>query len=318
MTSRDRFLANAIRCPRCGAPLNMTCKAALCVNNNCYYSTAGFPICHGQPVIIDFDDSIFDRAAYRDTNGTVLPRDTSGRALGSRLHRIINGTNPVAAANCRRFIAELKAGAERPVVLVIGGGNIGAGADELYNDPAIEVVGTDVYASEHTRLLADAHKLPFECGLFDGVWIQAVLEHVLDPGAVVAEIHRVLRPSGIAYAETPFMQQVHERAYDFTRFTLSGHRWLFRRFEEISAGPVCGPSVALLWSIRYFARALGVGDRLSRLVALPFFWIRYFDLLCNGREAVDAASGTFFLGRRSTKQIPAHAMPGYYERRSRN
>jgi ubiquinone/menaquinone biosynthesis C-methylase UbiE len=32
------------------------------------------------------------------------------------------------------------------------------------------------------------------------VWIQAVLEHVLDPPIVVAEIYRVLRPGGLVYA----------------------------------------------------------------------------------------------------------------------
>ena len=106
---------------------------------------------------------------------------------------------------------------------------------------------------------------------------------MLDPAAVVAEIHRVLRLSGLVYAETPFMQQVHERAYDFTRFTQSGHRWLFRRFDEIRAGPVGGTGVALIWSIRYFARALGAGDKLSRLVSLPFFWLRWLDAVTRGR-----------------------------------
>ena len=38
---------------------------------------------------------------------------------------------------------------------------------------ASELVGTDVYASPHTVLVADAHRLPFEDGVFDGVWIQA-------------------------------------------------------------------------------------------------------------------------------------------------
>ena len=83
----------------------------------------------------------------------------------------------------------------------------------------------------------------------------------------------MLRPEGLVYAETPFMQQVHERAYDFSRFTQSGHRWLFRRFSEISAGPVGGAGVALAWSIRYFSRALGAGNKLSRVIVLPFFWI---------------------------------------------
>jgi SAM-dependent methyltransferase len=162
--------------------------------------------------------------------------------------------------------------------------------------------------------VADAHKLPFEDGVFDGVWVQAVLEHVLEPATVVAEIHRVLRRNGLVYAETPFMQQVHERAYDFSRFTQSGHRWLFRRFAEVSAGPTGGAGVALVWSIRYFSRALGAGDKLSRLISLPFFWIRFLDVFARGRAVADGASGFFFLGRRSEQAIQPHAMPKYYER----
>ena len=38
--------------------------------------------------------------------------------------------------------------------------------------------------------------------------------------------------SGIVYAETPFMQQVHEGAYDFTRYTVLGHRYLFKKFKQ--------------------------------------------------------------------------------------
>jgi hypothetical protein len=144
--------------------------------------------------------------------------------------------------------------------------------------------------------------------------VQAVLEHVLEPATVVAELHRVLRSEGLVYAETPFMQQVHERAYDFSRFTQSGHRWLFRQFSEISAGPVSGAGVALAWSIRYFARALGAGDKLSRLIVLPFFWLRFFDPLARGRAAADAASGFFFLGRRAEQSITPDAMPEYYNR----
>jgi len=78
----------------------------------------------------------------------------------------------------------------------------------------------------------------------DGVLIQAVLEHVLDPAQVVGEIHRVLRPDGLVYAETPFLQQVHAGPNDFTRFTSSGHRYLFRAFAEIAAGPVAGPGAS--------------------------------------------------------------------------
>jgi len=304
----------SLQCPRCSSSLRDLHTQPSCANAVCEYSAVGFPLVDDQPVLIDFSKSIFERGMYSHDNGSVLRRDVTHRSVGSRLHRAAVGKNPIAASNCAKFIELLKQCCERPVVLVVGGGSIGLGADELYSDGSIELVGTDVFASPHTVLLADAHELPFEDGVFDGVWIQAVLEHVLEPATVVAEIHRVLRRDGLVYAETPFMQQVHERAYDFSRFTLSGHRWLFKRFSEISAGPIGGAGVALVWSIRYFARALGAGDKLSRLISLPFFWIRFLDTFARGRAVADAASGVFFLGRKADQAIDPHAMPKYYER----
>jgi SAM-dependent methyltransferase len=304
------------RCPRCSSSLQNLSFHPSCSDAACEYSKIGFPLIDGQPVLIDFATSIFDREMYRRHHGSALKRDVTLRSIGSRLHQFTFGMNPVAAKNCTTFIELLKKVSQRPVVLVIGGGTIGFGADELYNDSSVELVGTDVYASPHTALVADAHKLPFEDKVFDGVWIQAVLEHVLEPTTTVAEIHRVLRRGGLVYAETPFMQQVHERAYDFSRFTKSGHRWLFKEFSEINAGPVGGAGVALLWSVRYFCRALGAGNKLSLLICLPFFWIRFFDNFARGRAVADAASGLFFLGRRADQPIDPHSMPTYYELQS--
>ena len=304
-----------LRCPRCASSLKDLGLRPSCSDTACEYSETGFPLIDTQPVLIDFATSIFNREMYcGDHHGSALQRDVTGRSLGSRLHRFTLGTNPIAASNCTKFIELLKESSERPVVLVIGGGTIGLGANELYRNSSIELVGTDVYASPYTALVADAHRLPFEDGMFDGVWVQAVLEHVLEPATIVDEIHRVLRRGGLVYAETPFMQQVHERAYDFSRFTQSGHRWLFRRFSEISAGPIGGAGVALVWSIRYFCRALGAGEKLSLLISLPFFWIRFFDVFARGRAVADAASGFFFLGRRADRMIDPHSMTKYYDR----
>ena len=268
----------------------------------------------GQPVLIDFENSIFDRELYEQGHGSVMHRDVTGTSFRSRLHLFINGRNQVAPKQCGHFLHHVKRKTSRPTVLVIGGGKIGQGAGSLYSDPDIEIVGTDVYASPYTCLLADAHGLPFPTASFDGVWVQAVLEHALEPATVVAEVHRVLKPGGLVYAETPFMQEVHEGAYDFTRFTLSGHRWLFKHFEQIDAGVVSGPGVALVWSIRYLSRALGTGEAVARLVSLPFFWLRYLDRLTRGRAAADGASGVFFFGRRSERRLSPKAMPEYYEK----
>jgi len=300
-------------CPRCKAAVTIAKDHVLCSNATCLYAGRGFPMVDGRPVLIDFEDSIFRRSGYADGDGSVIARDHSQSSLKTRLKRLVDGRNPVAADNCETFLSLIKAERSHPRVLVIGGGVLGQGADRLYSDTGIELISIDVYASSYTNLICDAHRLPFEDGTFDGVWIQAVLEHVLDPQIVVMGIHRVLRANGLVYAETPFMQQVHERAHDFTRFTRSGHRWLFRRFEEVRAGAVTGPGTAFLWSMRYLLRALGAGERLSRLMILPFFWIRFLDAFGRSREAADAAGSVFFLGRRSEAALPAASMVSYYE-----
>jgi len=55
----------------------------------------------------------------------------------------------------------------------------------------------------------------------------AMIEHVLYPEEVGAEICRILKVGGLLYSELPFIQPVHEGAYDFTKYTLFGHRHLF-------------------------------------------------------------------------------------------
>jgi len=49
----------------------------------------------------------------------------------------------------------------------------------------------------------DAMALPFADGIFDRVYCSEVLEHVLEPEAVVREMRRVLSPSGLAVVSVP-------------------------------------------------------------------------------------------------------------------
>ena len=162
------------------------------------------------------------------------------------------------------------------------------------------------------QFVADAHRIPFADGSVDAVVVQAVLEHVLDPARVVAEIHRVLRPDGLVYAETPFLQQVHEGAYDFTRFTESGHRWLFREFSRTDSGVVGGPGVQLVWTLGAVVTGLTRSRTAGRLARLALFWLRFLDHVIPATFQVDGACGVYFLGRRSEKPVPAAEMPAEY------
>lgn len=296
-----------LRCPRCNGLLEWMADSASCRDENCALNAQGaFPFVNGQPVLVDFDESILDRRSTINTGATSLIRRAGPLSLFVK--KLEGGTNKAAEDNARRLLELLP---ERARVLIIGGGTVGNGADLLYESDKVDLIGTDIYASDSTQLVADAHQLPFVTGSIDGVWIQAVLEHVLDPNRVVAEIHRVLKPGGLVFSDTPFMQHVHEGAYDYTRFTASGHRWLFRRFDCIEAGVTKGAGTTLIWSIRYFARAVTGSNRAARLAALPFFWLRFFD--GPGRQHGDAASGVHFLGRATHDTLRPADIVRFYE-----
>ncbi len=51
--------------------------------------------------------------------------------------------------------------------------------------------------------VADAHRLPYANETFDGVVLSEVLEHVKDPGVVLAEAARVLGPGGVMVVTGP-------------------------------------------------------------------------------------------------------------------
>lgn len=280
-------------------------------------NTNGFFRYRDIPVLIDFSsDTLCERERYVDVGGE---RDVyvKRRIGGAKrlIERMTGSQSPVTKANCARFVSEVRAMSPAARVLIIGSGEQGQGTAELWDDPSIERVGIDIYPTGTTTYIADAHQLPFRNASFDGVWIQAVLEHVADPTRVVAEIERVLKVDGMVYAETPFMQQVHEGAYDFQRFSVTGHRFLFRRFSAVAIGGNKGPGVVLAWAIRYFIWGLFRSRKLAVLISYPMLIVlRLFDRLMDSRASWDGPSGVFFLGRKTgDAPMPQRDLPRLYE-----
>ncbi|WP_141134339.1 methyltransferase domain-containing protein [Jannaschia aquimarina] len=263
-----------------------------------------------QPVLVNFAQSILDREILLTHGATSLVANRrQGRPWWKRL---MLGENRITPASAAELVEMVSAQSETPTILIIGGGTVSDGAQILYDAPNLRVVSFDVYASPHTDFVADAHHIPILDQVVDAVWIEAVLEHVLTPAEVVDEIWRVLKPDGIVYAATPFLQPVHERAYDFTRFSESGHRWLFRRFDEIDRGVLAGPGTALFQQLRYAFGAVAGSRRIGSLLAAPFFWLRFIDRLAARDHGSDAASATFFMGRKSERTLSPKDMPALF------
>lgn len=283
----------------------------------CSVERGGFLRYRGVPVLIDFSgDTLCERKRYVDSEGErdVYVKRRIG-AVKTMIEGITGARSPVTRDNCARFVYEINSMSANPRVLIIGSGEQGQGTADLWENPLVERVGIDIYPTGTTNYIADAHQLPFRDASFDGVWIQAVLEHVADPVRVVAEIERVLRAGGVVYAETPFMQQVHEGAYDFQRFSVTGHRFLFRRFDALGIGGNKGPGVVLAWAIRYFIWGLFRSRKLAVLISYPALIIlRLLDKLMDPRALWDGPSGVFFLGRKGAgAPLPQRELPPLYE-----
>ncbi|HEY2749162.1 MAG TPA: methyltransferase domain-containing protein [Polyangia bacterium] len=102
----------------------------------------------------------------------------------------------------------LDAGAESRVLEVgVGGGNvlerIGGRRFGIDLSPFILQKAQARLGDAAALVRGDAMALPFADGAFDRVYCSEVLEHVLEPEAVVREMRRVLMPSGFAVVSVP-------------------------------------------------------------------------------------------------------------------
>jgi SAM-dependent methyltransferase len=303
----------ALRCPRHRVKLVSQGDDKLvseCADNA---DALEYPVIDGMPILIDFRNSILDKEITLKSGAKSVVNRRKYSGIFLTIKRILSPPKKTTRNNVSALMLELKRRGAPRRLLMIGGGTIGQGMEPLYTDPDIHIYAFDIYRSPNIQFVADAHQIPMPDEFFDAAVIQAVLEHVLQPSDVVAEIWRVLKNDGLVYAETPFMQHVHEGALDFTRFTESGHRYLFRRFDVMRSGASGGPGIQFLWSIDYLVRSLFRSRTAGKLAKLVFFWVQYLDALVPADYAIDAASGVFFLGRKAQTTVRPSSMLDYYQ-----
>lgn len=262
-----------------------------------------YPIVDSQPHLLPDDG--FESGGWRFepivVSDATRPKPTgAARRVFKRVKRALRrGSGGEGAAARLLDLVTERSGTESSRVLVVGGASVGDRSETLTTSPDVDVISFDVYPTAVTTFVADGHRIPLADGSVSAVWIQAVLEHVYRPEAVVAEIVRVLEPDGLVYAETPFLQPVHEGAYDYARFTQSGHRLLFSDFDEIDAGSLGGPAAAFALAVRGLVGGLTRSRKLAAIAFACCFPIVLLDRAIPAPWRSDFATGVFFLGRKS-------------------
>ena len=116
--------------------------------------------------------------------------------------------------------------------------------------PETRYLAIDLRVTPLVNVVANAERIPFPSQGFDLVLCTQMLEYAPDPGLVLSEIHRVLKPGGRVLLSVPsvFPQDADE---DRWRFLPAGIRQLLSAFSEVEIVPEGG-------SIAGFFRTINV------------------------------------------------------------
>lgn len=144
--------------------------------------------------------------------------------------------------------------------------------------PYVEAhVGVDHTVCPHDRsnvdLTGTAYAIPADAGAFDSALCTAVLEHLEEPERAIREVHRVLKPGGVAVYSVPFIWHLHEEPRDFFRYSKYGLKYLFEKagFELIEMRALSGFFITFGTLLSYYVCRLNKG---------PLRWLRAIDGLC--------------------------------------
>lgn len=162
--------------------------------------------------------------------------------------------------------------------------NIGSGP-RIYRDSSVKNV--DIYQYPGVLIIAPAENIPLADGSVARIISDTVLEHVTDPQAAVAEMHRLLEAGGIAYITVPFLYPYHSAPSDYQRWSKFGLRELFKDFEMVEVGVRAGPFSALtaylnhLIGIIFSFGSPALNSLLTNLVMFVTFPLKLPDILFN-------------------------------------
>lgn len=151
---------------------------------------------------------------------------------------------------------ELKALPEDAVLIDLGAGQ----SDFAEITGRFKACAVDFYPYAGIQVVCDLEDcLPFKDESADIVLLANLLEHVREPNILLRECRRILKPGGVLLGTVPFMIQIHQRPYDFYRYTHMNLEYLLKKhaFKNPHIRPVSNLSVLLFnVSTSFFMRTI--------------------------------------------------------------
>lgn len=119
-------------------------------------------------------------------------------------------------------------------VLTIGsGGEINKLLRKYGKKNEFQITSFDIDEDRKPDIVGDLHTYDFGKNIFDTIILSEVLEHLHTPHLGVQNIFKSLKPGGRLILTTPFIFPIHDRPYDFYRYTKYGLKHLLSDFEDV-------------------------------------------------------------------------------------
>lgn len=152
----EQFL-HLLRCPRTGRRLEQSGTVFRAIETD----GLGYSVAQGKPILIDFETSVAtERPVTANQAPSLVPRSNI-RSVAVRFKALVSPNPAITRQNITRLLEMLRKNkGRRPRVLVVGGGTVGQGADELYEATDIDTIAFDIYVSPVVQFAADAHCIP--------------------------------------------------------------------------------------------------------------------------------------------------------------
>ena len=152
--------------------------------------------------------------------------------------------------------------------------DLGCGIRPYENDilkVADRYIGVDWSSTLHEMradVVADLNKpLPVDDKVANTVVSFQVMEHLCEPQIMLNEAHRILKPGGTIFLTVPWQWWIHEKPYDFYRYTPYGLDYMFNKagFIDVSIEAQGGFFTMWVLKLNYFTKRFVRGP-------LPFRW----------------------------------------------